>query len=387
MTSPRYRHIGRLTYLFVSIAVAIATVTSAYGGTVNPDVTTIPAILAMTFPGWLILTVVLLVISLIFYRKSALIQLLTVAVAFPSILTVAPLNLVSPKLTAEEKERTFTFMTYNTFDLTDWTRLDEGPWERERWQREAEAGAVNKTISTIIKAQPDLMCAQEIVQILSPERSVSWLHFTEGQADTLGHMLPNRCGVGSELIFSRFPLQQIELRQPKSSCGIFCGATTEIFGQKILVVSIHLESIGLSDQDKALFKELTEGEARTKKDFKRVKSQLLSKLSVAFKERASQARLLREQIDSLGIENVIIAGDFNDIPGCYAMRELCGDDFKTAFSEAGKISLPTYHANRFYFHIDHILYRGNLRAVSYRRIRSPYSDHYPVVSTFLVTGR
>ena len=289
MTSPRYRHIGRLTYLFVSIAVAIATVASAYGGTVNPDVTTIPAILAMTFPGWLILTVVLLVISLIFYRKSALIQLLTVAVAFPSILTVAPLNLVSPKLTAEEKERTFTFMTYNTFDLTDWTKLDEGPWERERWQREAEAGAVNKTISTIIKAQPDLMCAQEIAQILSPERSVSWLHFTEGQADTLGHMLPNRCGVGSELIFSRFPLQQIELRQPKSSCGIFCGATTEIFGQKILVVSIHLESIGLSDQDKALFKELTEGEARTKKDLKRVKSQLLSKLSVAFKERASQA--------------------------------------------------------------------------------------------------
>ena len=105
MTSPRYRHIGRLTYLFVSIAVAIATVASAYGGTVNPDVTTIPAILAMTFPGWLILTVVLLVISLIFYRKSALIQLLTVAVAFPSILTVAPLNLVSPQLTAERNRQ------------------------------------------------------------------------------------------------------------------------------------------------------------------------------------------------------------------------------------------------------------------------------------------
>lgn len=366
--------------------VALVTVASAYGGTVNPDVTTIPAVLAMTFPGWLILTVILLVVSLVFYRKSSLIQLITVIVTLPAILTVAPLNLMSPKLTAAEKERTFTFMTYNTFDLTDWTRLDEGPWERERWQREAEAGAVNKTISTIIKAQPDLMCAQEMVSILSPELYLSWLHFTEEQADTLGRMLPYRCGVMSELVLSRFPLKQIELRQPKSPCGIFCGATTEIFGQKILVVCVHLESIGLSDQDKALFKELTEGEARTKKDLRRVKSQLLSKLSVAFKERASQARLLREQIDSLGIENVIIAGDFNDITGCYAMRELCGDDFKTAFGEAGKISLPTYHANRFYFHIDHILYRGNLRAVSYRRIRAPYSDHYPVVSTFLVTG-
>lgn len=79
---------------------------------------------------------------------------------------------------------------------------------------------------------------------------------------------------------------------------------------------------------------------------------------------------------------MIVAGDFNDIPGCYALRELCRDDFRNAFTEAGCGPIVTYHANRFYFHIDHIVYRGNMEAVAYRRGDCEASDHYPVIATF-----
>ena len=44
----------------------LVTLMAAYGGVVNPETSTIPAILAMTFPLWLGLTIVALVIDLIF---------------------------------------------------------------------------------------------------------------------------------------------------------------------------------------------------------------------------------------------------------------------------------------------------------------------------------
>ena len=53
----RCRTIFRLLFLATGAAVAILTVASAYGGVVNPAVTTIPAILAMTFPAWLTISV------------------------------------------------------------------------------------------------------------------------------------------------------------------------------------------------------------------------------------------------------------------------------------------------------------------------------------------
>ena len=52
---------------------------------------------------------------------------------------------------------------------------------------------------------------------------------------------------------------------------------------------------------------------------KEVKSKLLTKLATAFKIRAVQAHAARSVIDSIG-GPFIVAGDFNDIPGCYAMR-------------------------------------------------------------------
>lgn len=149
---------------------------------------------------------------------------------------------------------------------------------------------------------------------------------------------------------------------------------------------MHLQSIGLNDDDKELFRDLTEGEVEGRRKMSRVKHQLLGKLSHAFKERAKQARLLRSQIDSIGIENVIVAGDFNDIPGCFALRELCRDDFRNAFTDAGCGPTITYHANRFYFHIDHVVYRGNMKAIGYRRGNCPNSDHYPVTVTFRWDG-
>ena len=48
----------------INIIIALGTLAAAYGGIVNPEITSIPAILAMTFPLWLLLSVIVIVIGI-----------------------------------------------------------------------------------------------------------------------------------------------------------------------------------------------------------------------------------------------------------------------------------------------------------------------------------
>jgi len=359
-----------------NILVALLTVGAGYGGVVDPQTSSIPAILAMTFPAWLMLSVVMLIADFFLKRVTAVVPVLSFIIVLPPFLDYSPMHLLPGTLSADEKERSFTVMSFNVLGLEN-TLVENASSDPAQWQRDIAEGAVNNTVSYIIDAGADILALQE-----SPAIGVSKrLHVTQSQVDSIRSMYTAPATVHGEIIYSRYPLTPVELRQPDSRYAWFCGAITKIMGHEVLVISLHFESIGLSNEDRVLFQELTEGEGRHK--MRQVKSRLLSKLSNAFRNRAQQARLLREQIDSLGVENVIIAGDFNDIPGCYAIRTLCGDDFRNAFSDGGCGPTITYHADRFYFHIDHILYRGKMKAVDFRRGNCPNSDHYPVMATFV----
>lgn len=353
------------------------TLLSGYGGIVNPTVSVFPALLAMTFPWWLICSLLLLVISLPAKRRMFLLPLLVLLASAGPILDYCPLNFFhSDDTSAYPPDRTFTLMSYNVFALND-TQRDSTFYKQNGWKEAFEAGEVNPTVSYILQQNPDMLALQE----LSHLGQIKSRLFTWAQVDSLIEKMPYDTLVPMGGLLSRFPITQVNLRQPFSERQSYCGALVDIQGHPTLVISVHLQSIQLLPDDRKLYQDLTEGEGEH--NIKQVKQQLLSKLSAAFRKRAVEAQCLREQIDSLNVENVIIAGDFNDINGCYAMREICGDDFRSAFNEAGFGPMITYHLDRFYFHIDHILYRGKMKAVDFRRGNCPNSDHYPVMATFV----
>ena len=364
----------------INIIIALGTLAAAYGGIVNPEITSIPAILAMTFPLWLLLSVIVIVIAICIpgMRKTATIPAIGIACCIGPILAYAPMHFSTPAINEDPQEPSFTLLSYNTLAFNDIQR-DSIITDKELIKQAIDNGARNPTASYIISTDADILCLQEFRGPFPSEP----LFYTKEQVDTLKRMYPYYRPFHGEDIMSRFPLKAVELRQPQSPYAWFGAAIADIQGHRTLLVSLHLQSIGLNNADKELFRNLTDGDVESKSQIKQVRSQLLGKLSNAFKERAKQARMLREQIDSIGIENVIVAGDFNDIPDCFALRELCRDDFKSAFASAGCGPEITYHANRFYFHIDHILYRGAMRAVAYQRGVCPNSDHYPIMARFV----
>ena len=78
----------------------------------------------------------------------------------------------------------------------------------------------------------------------------------------------------------------------------------------------------------------------------------------------------------------IICGDFNDSPISYTYHELT-HKMNDAFKEVGKGFANTY-VRFFPYRIDYILYNKNLKAVNFSSPRVDFSDHYPVLSSFVV---
>lgn len=355
----------------VNIAIGLLAVFSAYGGAIDPRTTVLPALVAMTFPLWIVASAVALLVDLWLFRRIAWVQVAVILACLGPLLRYAPLNLSAPADIDEaaRSQREFTVLSYNVFDL------------RNCAGDEAEAAlpdsAVNATLSEIINFNPDIVLLQEMTYLTAaPQR-----HVTQAQVDTIKSRYPFRTAVNGESIWSKYPLAPIKLRQDSSSYCTFTGAAVEIEGRIALVISAHLESIGLMPEDRAIYRELTRGELN-RDILASAKSHLLGKLARAFRNRARQAHLLREQIDSLNPHNLVIGGDFNDIPDCFALRTVCGQDLHNAFADAGHWPMVTYHASRFYFHIDHILYRGDFRAIDFTRGSCPRSDHYPIMATF-----
>lgn len=365
--------------ILANIIIAVITIIAAYGGTVNPNKTTIPAIISMTFPVLVCLTIVSLIICLFVNRKIAIIPGITLLLSFSSILNICPLNLPHKALTPDEEQRSFSVLSYNVYSFTNYFQSPINPRDTLTQKDEARLGLSNPTLSYILSCDADLVSLQECyISLLSNNHG----YISTALYDSICSKYPYRICELTNAILSKHPLKQIKIQQPLQRSGYIIGAETEIDGRQLLFISVHLKSLGLDQDDKAIYREITKGEGG-RQAISDAKSRLLTKLSNAFRSRADQAELLRHQIDSIGIEDVIIAGDFNDIEGCYAQRIIQKDNFKSVYREAGFGPVITYNANRFYFNIDHILYRGSMEAVDYSRKKFKRSDHYPIQAQFI----
>ncbi|MBQ0069837.1 MAG: endonuclease/exonuclease/phosphatase family protein [Bacteroidales bacterium] len=157
-------------------------------------------------------------------------------------------------------------------------------------------------------------------------------------------------------------------------------------GHKLRLISVHLQSYGLSNEEKGIMGAAPQDTLSIMPGSKLEHMSFTDKLNRAFSLRASDALALREAIDR-GPQTVIVCGDFNDVAGSYAYRTVMGDDMNDSWAQAGRGYAWTFALHRFYFKIDHILYRGPLQAVDakvYNKLPLTYtaSDHYPQVTKF-----
>lgn len=357
-----------LTILLIALNILICCLLliSGYGGHVNPAATPLPGLLLMTFPILLLAAILLLVVDIIAKRRLALLPAFCILFSAPAIWSFCPLNFFS--YSAAEGERELKVMTYNVFQFADMQHPDA-------------TDTINGSITAILSADADIVCIQE-----GSMRDIAEWGRYESQSDSILSQYPYRLhdNVGM-MIWSKYPLQPIELRRPDDPSSDFMGADVDIDGYRLTVISVHLQSLDLSPDDKTAYVNFTMGQPSAVENG--AGADIFHKLTAAMRIRAGQALLLRSQIDSLARPNIIVAGDFNDINDCWAQRTIMGRDIRNTYTAVGFGPTISYHADRFYFNIDHILYGGDIRPLSIKRGSHRSSDHYSVTATYAIPAR
>ncbi|MDE6300179.1 MAG: endonuclease/exonuclease/phosphatase family protein [Muribaculaceae bacterium] len=384
-----WRKAGRIFLWLLMAVVSAGMFISGFSGHIAPASVKWVAFPPMTFPGWLIALILLTVLSAFTYRKPLLLALVTWIGCLHPILEYSPLNFSTPSPKDYPASQRFTFLTYNVANLNDLT----GNYD----------GDVNTTLSYIMRTNADIVSLQEAVSpaVSGPK------HITPEQVDSLHALYPYIIMYGrSQMIMSKFPVTVVhtgeaemaaalrsksagsdDLVKPTAEIAVF---RVDVRGTPITVFDLHLQSYNLSGDDKSLYREITDiKDAEKVKELKstisQVRKSLLTKVHEAAVLRQADTERLEQLIAHYGGPNIIVAGDFNDVPGSYVINRLENIGFRQVYTEVGFGPMITFNANRFYFRIDHVLYRGALRPLRMVRGGSRASDHYPLLTTFAIS--
>lgn len=354
----------------VTVIVCLVTLLSAYGGMIDPRTMAIASIAAMGFPIMWVVTVVTTLVDLLFISKRlAIVPALTLLISIGPWLTFSPVNF-DRSGSVTDSDTTLTVMTWNIFyfDTFDSTLHVNGP---------------NPSMDYILNSGADIVCLQEIhhLSLSDPKRNI-----TAAQLEQLDKVYPYRIDLinQAQSFYSKYPIREEKTIHFDDESAMFSTAVASIGPREVYVINLHLQSFYLNSDDRDIYKDLTKADV-DRSEVKEIRNQLLPKLETAFREHAIQADHIAEYIDSLPKgSDIILMGDFNDVPGSYAARRILKAGLHDAYADGALGPTITYSANRFYFRIDQIFYGGDMEPLKVWRGDIRYSDHYPLLAKFLL---
>ncbi|MBD5195285.1 MAG: hypothetical protein HDS71_09380 [Bacteroidales bacterium] len=367
MFIPVIKPILRIVASIGTFIIFVLTILAAYGGRISPEYLTLPSTLTLVFPylAWASFIITLLWIGFGYYIRGAF-GVLTLIIVWSPATTASPLGCSRQP---DNPAQTFRIMTYNMI---------------HGWDLENKGGDRNRTIQYILDSGCDIVCLQELRAINDKEIPL----FTTAQQDSLRKIYPYQLGDPSldTKVLSKYPGVM------KKADSFFDGKfdrerysfyELDVKGHKLTLVNVHLMSFMLTSKEREVFTGIHSIED-FKTSYREIKGDIHKKLKRGFMKRQNDSDLLRKALNKIQ-GALVVCGDFNDVPESYAYRLIKGDDMKDAYVETNFGPMFTYNRHAMWFHIDQILYRGPLEALSVRKGNIKTSDHYPLIAEFEFT--
>ena len=340
-------------------------------------------------PLWFSLSVVAFPVAAALAALAAVVALLrrhwpSVAVLIGALLLCAPtLSVVMPlHLTGSAPgDKSIKVLTLNTENF-----------------KQAQQWPPNVTLDYILDSEADVVMLQEITHDgWGLPRELSDTTFSPSQLARLDSIYPYRSHDNDDVgIFSRYPYTRVEIARAQVGFDMvdYFGTMEHHFavaydvhlpgGQQLRMVNVHLESWHFSRRQRGLLGGQVTDELDALPGSRAYGLSTSELIRRSYVMRAHEAAAVRQAIDD-SPENVVVCGDFNDVPGSWTYRTVRGSDLRDAWADAGLGYAHTITTDRFLVRIDHILYRGQLRAAAMRRDQAAASDHYPQIATFEFT--
>ena len=353
---------------YLMLVMALLLLACAYAGKVNPNAFFGAPFLGLAFIPMLIVSLVLLVIALLARRSLAfLFMIIALVLCLPITHKFFPVNTEenTPPMPVD-RAAILKVMTYNVLGFN--------------YHEPALGSKPSESIKLILDADPDVVLMQE-----GSPSGLEWdeIPSLKPYQQQIAEKYPYRYQSNEGLnILSKFPFTTVplgEASQGRSPMGFNRDMTSHIAraydlqlpnDKQLRLVDFRLQSYHLS-----FGKNMS---VRVSPD---VKPSALERMRRSFALRDDNAKMLRSELDR-SPDNVIVCGDMNDIPASHVYRVISGADLQDAWCKVDLGYGYTYNRFGLRYRIDHVLYRGDVRALRAQRIKGGSSDHYPVMVTF-----
>lgn len=337
-----------------NIASIVIMLLAGYSGYLNPANHFFLANIGLAFPIFLFINFGFLVFWLIFKPKGVLIPLLGFLICYQPVRAYIPFNINHPVPDGAIKVLSFNVWAFNGGN---------------------EEGKLNPILQYLQEQKADIVCLQEA----SPCNDIKQetIDSVMGRLYEYSDTSCIKAGDDALVIYSHFPIIHKEKIAYKSAGNHTAAFTLNVKGEDVVVINNHLETVGLSIEDKENFKTMIKGE--TKRDRAEFESKRLAdKLGDAAKIRAPQARAIAQFIRKHSYQSIICVGDFNDGSLSYTHR-IISDGLTDCYIATGNGPGISYHQAGFYVRIDNIMCSKDWEPYGCKvdsKIKA--SDHYPI---------
>lgn len=336
---------------------------TGYADVIDPRRWSFLALSGYAFPVFFLANIVMLMVWACVRLRLLAIPFTGFLICFVPAMKYCPVN---PG--ASPEEGCLKVMSFNTWEYgTESLGLPKPKEEDERLRRE--------TLQYIADSDCDIVCLQESSFYGDTPKLVD---------EIIRRQMPyvDTCrGRGSSLllVISKYPIIRHELIEYETIANISAAFYLDINGRKVTLINNHLETNRFTVEEKAQFGVMVKGDMERDQ----VKSEskfVLKKLANAAVIRASQADSVASFVARHKGEDIILCGDFNDIPVSYVHRTIQGD-LTDCYISAGRGLGFSYRKNGMYVRIDNIMCTDSFTPC-YTFVDSSIgiSDHFPIIT-------
>lgn len=347
----------RMVASIATIVLYAVTALSCFGGLIPPSITPIGSVLTIGMP--ILLTLSLIVTTAWFSFGHWFIGGLGI---LTFLICINPIRMWFPMQSAPKPTEGATQFTLLTWNILHGADLEKPDYDGLR------------TIEEILKIDADIVCLQEFTQD-DVKEMVSSHKVT---MEKLLESYPYQLGLNASYditILSKYPLRHVYFGSAyKYILSEYC--VVSLPKHNIALGNIHLPSFALDEKEKSIFTprgSMEQKEALT--------SRIYAKLKYAIPVRAEAAEKVIGGLTQLSMPT-IICGDFNDVPASWTYRLFLKAGFKDAYCATNLFPTYTFYPHGFYFHLDQMLYCGDITPLSVDRLNIRTSDHLPLLATF-----
>lgn len=351
------RKLKRVTSQIVSganIATVLTMLLIGFVGHLNPAEHPVLSTLTLTFPFFLFLNFCFLVFWLFLKPRRVLIPAIGFLICYVPVRAYFPLNVPHDAPSGSIKILSYNVMGFASSDFPD--------------------SVDNPITGYIIGSKADIVCLQESYSSAETEPKIDSMLF---RTYPYHHKLQQGYSVDQLTILSKYPILKAERIKYESLMDMSMAYELLVHGDTVLVVNNHLETNGMSAEDKQIFKDIVKG----KVDDDSVSEQsgkLYNKLAIANGKRGPQADAVAKYIKAHRRKYTIVCGDFNIDPLSYAHHVIC-DGLTDCYISTANGPGWSYHRSGMYFRIDHIFCSDAFTPYACKVDNSiTASDHYPI---------